>query len=714
MRNYGSFIGETTVDMSDGCSAVTGANGSGKSTLIGAPAFAIFGPEGRSLEPYFAQDADGDTMEVELVLDHAGERYRIRRSYSTRGRGRSLLDFERFEGVDPDYPAPWLPLTDATQAGTQQAIEDALGLSKETFEASAYLAQGRGDTFTAAQPKDRKRLLADALGLSLWEDALDLAAADRRRVQADVLALDVRLALLEEQAGDPLEAEIMAKTLTLELGVCEEDLAGAAAAVQAHEAVLKAEEKAQQQWETLLQAHRHAEQLASAQRALGVQAQVARERLDGERTQMHSLERLEDERRGLAVLVEEKQVQAAAGVRAAEEINRHEAEAGQLARRLSEQALDLDRLLGKLETLTMPGAVCDRCQQELDQDASRAARASLDRERAHALDENLATQDAIDAARAAAAQVEIPAPVEGLAESEQRLTELAQAQTNLAAAQARIVELEQTAALLEDTAYLQELGRLEREAAQARQAVDELEPPDPDAARRITDQLNESLGEYSRITGERDRLRVLKADAEAALRQIEKAAQDLEQARDQRAAATADLDQLTTLERAFGRDGVPAWIVEQQAIPAIEHEANRILSELGGAIERIELRTERELKSGGTRDALDIVCVSEAGARSYETYSGGERTRADIALRLGLASLLSHRRGTDVRCLMLDEPSFLDTAGMTALAQILRDLVQRGVFDQTFLVSHQPELSEAFDQTLVVTRNGAGSEVTVS
>ncbi len=707
-RGFRSFA-DLDITLPDGCTAVVGANGAGKSSLIAAVELALFGPEGRSLEPYATEGGDGELL-VEVEVDHAGESYRVRRQWSARGRGKSTLDLEE-RHLDEEQGYDWEPLTEATAADTQRGIEAILGLSRETFRGSAYLAQGDGAVFTDAKPADRKRLLADALGLSLWEHALTHVGVDRRTMQQTVTRLDGRVALLGEQAGDTLEAEIQTKTLALELGVCEEDLADAAAAVTAHEVVLRAEQLARQQWETRVQAHRHAQQLASAQRQLGVQAQVARERLDGERTQMRSLERLEDERRGLAVVVEEKRTAARAAVLAAETIERYEAEADQLTRRLVEQQTELGRVDGKLEALTRPGTVCDRCGQEMDQAAKSSARASRDDERVKVHDVIVQTQTAIVAAHTAAAQVEIPPPVDGLADEEQRLAELASATANLAAAQARIAELEQTARLLDDDGYKTDLGRLEREAKQAQDAVDDLGPPDPDAQRRITAHLTEARADHARITGERDRLRVLQAQAEAALRQHERTAADLEQTRDQRATAAADLDQLTTLERAFGRDGVPAWIVEQQAIPAVEAEANRILAELGGAVSRVELRTERDLKGGGTREALDIVCLTDAGARDYGTFSGGERCRVDVALRLGLARLLAGRRGAEIRWLALDEPEALDEQGMQALAGVLRGLVQDGVVDSVLLASHIPALREAFDATLLVSRNGAGSTV---
>ncbi len=173
--------------------------------------------------------------------------------------------------------------------------------------------------------------------------------------------------------------------------------------------------------------------------------------------------------------------------------------------------------------------------------------------------------------------------------------------------------------------------------------------------------------------------------------------------------AQGELDLCVALERAYGRDGIPALIVENAAIPQIEAEANRILVELGTAY-RVELQTQRALKSGdGLRDTLDIVVHAENGARPYETFSGGERTRLNLALRIALARLLAHRRGAEVRCLCIDEPDGLDEAGMAALATVLTGLA--GDFDRILLVSHHPSLRDAFEQSLEVVKDGAVSRV---
>src|SRR5574341_1417799 len=77
---------------------------------------------------------------------------------------------------------PWEPLTRESSRETQAAIEQLLGLTRQTFRASAFLAQGQGAAFTEAEPRERKALLAEVLGLDLWDRLLERARADARDI----------------------------------------------------------------------------------------------------------------------------------------------------------------------------------------------------------------------------------------------------------------------------------------------------------------------------------------------------------------------------------------------------------------------------------------------------------------------------------------------------------------------------------------------------
>lgn len=95
LRNCRTFD-QIDLDLDDGLLAIIGANGSGKSTLINAIDIALFGS--RSLGSWYPRDTGEEgALEITLMFDHGGETYRVRRSFSPKGRGQSKVDLERLE-----------------------------------------------------------------------------------------------------------------------------------------------------------------------------------------------------------------------------------------------------------------------------------------------------------------------------------------------------------------------------------------------------------------------------------------------------------------------------------------------------------------------------------------------------------------------------------------------------------------------------------------
>ena len=71
----------------------------------------------------------------------------------------------------------------------------------QTFINSAFLVQGRADEFTVKPPGERKQILADILGLSLYDEIEDLASqrakqheAQRRLLEGEIQTIDAELA----------------------------------------------------------------------------------------------------------------------------------------------------------------------------------------------------------------------------------------------------------------------------------------------------------------------------------------------------------------------------------------------------------------------------------------------------------------------------------------------------------------------------------------
>ena len=157
------------------------------------------------------------------------------------------------------------------------------------------------------------------------------------------------------------------------------------------------------------------------------------------------------------------------------------------------------------------------------------------------------------------------------------------------------------------------------------------------------------------------------------------------------------------LAQAFGKDGIQALLIEA-TIPEIEKEANAILSRLTDNRIQMSIESLRDLKSGGTRETLDIRISDELGERSYHLFSGGEAFRADFALRIALSKVLARRSGTRLRTLIIDEGfGTQDARGLEYLKEAIQEI--SADFDKLLVVTHLPELKEAFAVQIEVTKH---------
>jgi DNA repair protein SbcC/Rad50 len=168
------------------------------------------------------------------------------------------------------------------------------------------------------------------------------------------------------------------------------------------------------------------------------------------------------------------------------------------------------------------------------------------------------------------------------------------------------------------------------------------------------------------------------------------------------------------LERAFGKDGVPALLIEQ-AMPHIEAKANEILDRLSDGQMSIRFITQAEYKDRKREDlkeTLDIQISDSAGIRNYEMYSGGEAFRVNFAIRLALSEILAQRKGARLQTLVVDEGfGSQDLQGRQRLIEAI-NLVKND-FAKILVITHLDELKDAFPTRIEVEKTERGSTVTV-
>ncbi len=189
-----------------------------------------------------------------------------------------------------------------------------------------------------------------------------------------------------------------------------------------------------------------------------------------------------------------------------------------------------------------------------------------------------------------------------------------------------------------------------------------------------------------------------------ALKEVRKQYQALQQ---ELADVKAQLHRYQTLEVAFGKNGLQAMLIEA-ALPELENEANRLLARLTEGRMHVRLETQREKKSGGVQEALDIIISDELGSRPYELYSGGEAFRVNLALRIALSRLLARRAGAALQALFIDEGfGTQDTQGRENLVDAMHMI--KDEFGLILVITHIDELKDQFPVRILVEKTEAGS-----
>ena len=287
------------------------------------------------------------------------------------------------------------------------------------------------------------------------------------------------------------------------------------------------------------------------------------------------------------------------------------------------------------------------------------------------------------------------------AEAGDNLRALEQAQAALGPIEREISGLEEQLADLTTTLSDQQAAH-DEEAA--RIAALEAEMPDMKLAE----------DELHKIKETENRLRMDVGAARqkvAVLETLEKRKAGLLEARESLTQGIADLGQL---ERAFGKDGIPALLIEQ-ALPEIEETTNSLLSRLSNGRMSFNFMTQREYKDTKREDlkeTLDIVIRDSVGERDYEMFSGGEAFRVNFSIRLALSKVLARRAGARLQTLVIDEGfGSQDAQGRQRLVEAIN--LVRDDFEKILVITHLEELKDVFPTRIEVEKTAQGSQVQV-
>jgi exonuclease SbcC len=684
-----------------GC--IAGDNGAGKSALLDAITWALWGRARSKRDDELVRQGMSE-MSVTLTFGLSGKVYQVIRSRKTGKRGMGTLDLQVANLANGQATADrtpsqgsgqeWHTLAEPSMNATQKKINDLLRLDYDTFINSAFLLQGRADEFTVKTPAERKKVLADILGLSVWETYEERAKDRVRAVESDMAAIDLRLREIEMEIARRPQYEV--------------EVALAQQAVIALGARLREVETRYQKVQQAQQELRHLEAQSAE---LSNRARQAERELDAVLGELEAARRKADT---TSIQAQIDAVRADLTRLADRESRRDDARAKRNALaeesamlkgqngRLGPETEPLKKRVEMLEAATEP--VCPTCGQPLSIDHRHVvigelqAEIDLRREMYRNNQARLKTLTSDVAALDRELQT-LEADVRALAPLQRRETELEAALVAADEAQKSIAILEVRRAQWQKTLDADSMKQAEFAAKAAALRADLAD------AAAIQD-------EYERTRVEESRSRQLLGAAEQKLAACDALTKVREGKIADRNRLADEKGVYEELRLAFGKKGVPAMIIEA-AIPEIQDEANALLLKMTAGRMNVRFDTQKENQKGDTVETLDIQIADELGTRPYENFSGGEQTRVNFAVRVALSKLLARRAGAQLQTLVVDEGfGALDVSGREQLIEAINAV--QSDFERILVITHLDELKDAFPARIDVTKVEGGSQVAIA
>ena len=144
---------------------LSGNNGHGKTALLDSITWALWGKSrARTQEELIHQGQRN--MRVELEFMAQDQRYKVTRIYGRSNQsstGKTELNLSVLSGTD------YSSLMGNTIRDTEAIIIDLVKMDYETFISTSYLMQGDSNRFTKSKPTERKKILADVLELTYYD-----------------------------------------------------------------------------------------------------------------------------------------------------------------------------------------------------------------------------------------------------------------------------------------------------------------------------------------------------------------------------------------------------------------------------------------------------------------------------------------------------------------------------------------------------------------
>jgi len=174
----------------EGRIGIFGPNEAGKSSFFDAIEFALFGLSLRGIAKEDRITWGKNKLYVNLVFTSGEKKYQIERMLTKKGSGHKV----KFVRIENGSPVPGTEVT--TIRSVEEAIEEILGMDKDSYSKLIYIRQKELDALKDLQKQDREQLINKVIGIDVFDDAGNNANSDLRDEKRNLDTVETKLEVL--------------------------------------------------------------------------------------------------------------------------------------------------------------------------------------------------------------------------------------------------------------------------------------------------------------------------------------------------------------------------------------------------------------------------------------------------------------------------------------------------------------------------------------
>ena len=686
LRDFKSYR-EQTIDLSNiDAVGICGPNGAGKSTIVEAITFALYGKCTSTERKELGNDAsirdNQDEAFVSITFEKDGEEYVVERTVRKKGTGTATL-------TSQGKPV---------QAGATNVtamVQSIVGMDYETFISSTIIRQDEMEKISNLRPGERKDILAKIFGLEFYEKLKKNAHEKHIKATADIDAaerLTRELTSIVANEGKVREglkkAEAAFKELNTNLARLEEELR------RLEKEITKTIQKKTDydvKRAQLVSIEKEISSINSMLESIKKETRTAKEREE----ELYMLTKEMQETRNLELERLELEDQE-------EQLTRNLIQQEEQTRSLKQSIVEEQGHLAIIQNSNT--ADCPICKRPLDDQHRKQVLEQFDSKLKQLTIELTKTREESHRDREKLDRAITPK----LKEIEDRLTTIQKLQIKKAHLDGEASQLSRLIQTEKDIRFklrLAEAGRQE-----LRKELAELE----DIAAlfvKLNEEREDTSNSLGRLREERGRVEESITNFKRQLAQTADVHEELRRVKQEIETQTETISIYEILENAFDKNGIPTSILKD-LVPEVEEDASRILQDLSNGKMRISFQFGRKTRAGPQTDELVVEAEDDTGRHPVTRFSGGERMRINLALRLSISEVIARRSGYKgkIETLIIDEGlSALDEEGRQATIETLRQLRQR--FRKILVISHLDDVKDAFDTKLMVSKTAEGQSI---